>query len=100
MKRTAALVNVLADQQQLRHDAFMSISVTIRNVPNEARDVLAARAALTGRSLQDYLRAQLIELARKPDPEAWLEEVRRRKAATGSRLDTDAILRARDADRR
>lgn len=27
-------------------------SVTIRNVPDEARDELAARAALTGRSLQ------------------------------------------------
>jgi len=45
----------------------MAISITIRDVPEETRDELASRAALTGRSLQEYLRAQLVELARKPD---------------------------------
>lgn len=78
----------------------MPTSITVRDVPDEARDELAARAARTGRSLQEYLRAQLIELARRPDPEALLAQVRERKARTGSRLSTEEILAHRDADRR
>lgn len=38
-------------------------SITIRNVPLDVRDRLASRAALPGRSLQEYLRTQLIDLA-------------------------------------
>lgn len=45
-------------------------SITIRDVPQEARDELAARAARSGRSLQEYLRVQLIELASSPDQAA------------------------------
>jgi plasmid stability protein len=47
----------------------MATSITIRDVPDDTRDVLAARAALTGRSLQDYLRTWLMELAREPETE-------------------------------
>jgi plasmid stability protein len=78
----------------------MPVSITIRDVPDEARDELAARAALTGRSLQEYLRAQLIELARRPDPEVLLARVRERKERTGTSLSAEAILEHRDADRR
>ena len=35
----------------------MSKSITIRGVPDETGEELAARAALTGRSLQEYLTA-------------------------------------------
>ena len=45
----------------------MTTSITIRDVPDETRDELAARAAATGRSLQEYLRSKLIDLARQPD---------------------------------
>lgn len=78
----------------------MATSITVRDVPQKTRDELAARAALAGRSLQEYLRAQLIELARRPDAEALLGRIRERKAATGSKLASDAILAHRDADRR
>ena len=78
----------------------MATSITIRGVPNETRDELAARAALSGRSLQEYLRAQLIELARRPDAETILARVRERKERTGSRLPADRILAHRDSDRR
>ena len=44
-------------------------SITIRDVPAETRDELAARAASTGRSLQEYLHTQLVSLAARPDPE-------------------------------
>jgi plasmid stability protein len=82
------------------HNAAMATSITIRNVPNQTRDELAARAALSGRSLQEYLRARLIELAEGPDAEAWVARVREHKAATGANLSIDRILQYRDADRR
>ena len=75
-------------------------SVTIRDVPDETRDELAARAAVTGRSLQEYLRAQLITLAGRPNVEVLLAQIAERKARTGSELPVDKILRHRDADRR
>lgn len=78
----------------------MTKSITIRDVPQKTRDELAARAALTGRSLQEYLRAQLIDLARRPEPEALLARIRERKASTGTRLPAGRILSHRDADRR
>jgi antitoxin FitA len=75
-------------------------AITIRDVPDETRDELAARAALSGRSLQEYLRAQLIELARRPDAEALMARVRDRKRRTGSTLSISSILEHRDTDRR
>jgi antitoxin FitA len=78
----------------------MATSITIRDVPDETRDELAARAALTGRSLQEYLRARLVELARQPDAEVLLQRIRARKAAAGASLPAAEILAYRDADRR
>ena len=75
-------------------------AITIRDVPDKARDELAARAAASGRSLQEYLRAQLIDLASRPDVETVLARIRERKQRTGSRLPADAILAHRNADRR
>jgi plasmid stability protein len=75
-------------------------SVTIRDVPEETRAELAARAARSGRSLQEYLRAQLIELARRPDATALVARIRDRKARTGTMLPPERILAHRDADRR
>jgi plasmid stability protein len=78
----------------------MATAITIRDVPDETRDELASRAALSGRSLQEYVRSQLIELARRPDAEVLLARVRDRKQRTGSRLSVESILGHRDADRR
>ena len=75
-------------------------AITIRDVPEDTRDALAARAAVTGRSLQEYLRSQLIELARRPDPEALLVQIRQRKRQTRSKLSAERILDYRDAERR
>ncbi len=77
----------------------MAVPVTIRNVPEETRDVLAARAARAGQSLQEYVRGQLTALARRPDPDELWDRVAERARATGTRLPADAILEARDADR-
>jgi antitoxin FitA len=78
----------------------MATSITIRDVPDETRDELAARAALTGRSLQEYLRSRLVELARQPEAETLMERVRARKSATGSTLSAERILSHLDEDRR
>jgi hypothetical protein len=78
----------------------MAKSITIRDVPEETRDELAARAAMTGRSFQEYLRLQLIELARRPDLNVLLSRVRERKKTTRSTLSKDLILAYRDIDRR
>jgi plasmid stability protein len=95
--RRAALIALCSWSQ---HNAAMPTSITIRDVPDETRDELAARAAATGRSLQEYLRSKLIDLARQPDAEALLAEVRARKAATAPALPRDRILAHQLEDRR
>lgn len=78
----------------------MAVSITIRNVPDEVRDELAARAARSGRSLQEYLAAQLADLASRPTVEEVVALARSRARATGRRVDAADILAARDAERR
>lgn len=76
------------------------VSITIRDVPQEARNELAARAARSGRSLQEYLRGQLVEIAERPDRDVVLERMRTRAEREGLRPSVEEILSARDADRR
>ncbi|HLI32743.1 MAG TPA: hypothetical protein VKU89_08405 [Solirubrobacteraceae bacterium] len=78
----------------------MSVAITVRSVPEEVRAELAARAARSGRSLQEYVRALLIEAASRPSAADVIARSRARVSATGSRLDASAILAARDAERR
>jgi len=75
-------------------------SITIRNVPTEVRNELAARAARSGQSLQEFLLARLTDLASRPDVRTVLERARERVRITGSALTTEQILDALDADRR
>jgi len=75
-------------------------SITIRDVPEDVRDELASRARLSGRSLQEYLRAELTHLASRPDPDVLMAQVRDRTRRTGSRLSASEILAHRDHDRR
>jgi hypothetical protein len=77
----------------------MSRSITIRDVPDEVVDELAARASSSGRSLQEYLRGHLVDVTSRPDITVWLDQVRVHREASGSRLTPEEILAARDADR-
>jgi len=77
----------------------MSVQITIRDVPEKVRDELAARAARKGKSMQEFLRAQLERLAARPSVEAWLQQVRKRKRVTQTRVSARQILDQRDADR-
>jgi plasmid stability protein len=78
----------------------MTVAVTIRNVPDEVRNELAARAARSGRSLQEYLLAQLVEMASRPTVEEVIERAQARAKATNTRLRVEDIISDLDADRR
>jgi plasmid stability protein len=67
----------------------MSTSITIGEVPDEVREELAARAALSGRSVEEYVRDELIALARRPSAAVWMARVRARKDALQSQLSAD-----------
>ena len=76
------------------------MAITIRDIPDEVRNELAARAARAGQSLQEYLRSLLVATADKPTARDVVARARVRVNATGTRLDADAILATKDADRR
>ena len=78
----------------------MSVQITIRNVPDEVRDELASRAALQGKSLQEFLRGELERIATRASMDKWLESVGQRKSVTKTRLSAKRLLQHRDADRR
>lgn len=78
----------------------MAVSITIRNVPEDVRDELAGRAARSGRSLQEFLRQELIKTAAHPDAAEVLALARERVERTGSRLPKEEILAHLDTDRR
>jgi len=78
----------------------MSVAITVRDVPDEVRDELAARAARKGKSLQEYLRGMLIDWVARPPVSDVIARARARVDATGVGVDAESILAARDVDRR
>ena len=74
-------------------------TLTVRDVPQATRDELAARAARTGRSMQEYVRALLIGHAERPSQEDVLARVRRHSRDLPP-VDHEALLDAIAADRR
>lgn len=90
----------LASRDRCMQSASKSIQITIRNVPEDVPDKLASRAALPHQSMQEYLRGELERIASRPSVETWLEAVRERKAADGTRVPAKKILNARDQDRK
>ena len=92
MRPTSADPQTLAFQQQTQHHAGMPVSITIRKVPTEVRNELAARAARSGQSLQEYLLAALVHLAGRPDVRTVIERARERVRRTGVGLTSEQIL--------
>ncbi len=76
------------------------VAITVRDIPDDVRNELAARAARAGQSLQEYVRGLLVTSAAKPTTDDLIERARARVEATGVRLDVVSILAAKDADRR
>lgn len=71
----------------------MSVTITVRNVPDAVRDELAARAARSGRSLQEYLSGELRRLATTPSA---AEAIARARLAAESfpEFEMDEIVQA------
>lgn len=78
----------------------MAVSVTVRHVPDKVRDVLASRAAQQGRSLQEFLLGEMTRMAARPTVAEVVSRARTRAEASASPIDNEAILAARDAERR
>jgi plasmid stability protein len=75
------------------------VSITIRDVPQETRNELAARAAHNGQSLQEYVRSALMTIASRPDHGAVIARMRRQAETYGARVSSDEILAALHAAR-
>jgi len=76
------------------------VAITIRDIPDDVRDELASRAARAGKSLQEYLRGVLVASTARPTSDDLIGRARARVEATGVQVPAEAILAARDADRR
>ncbi len=77
------------------------VAITIRNVPEEVRNELAARAAKRGQSLQEYLLRELGAIASREPLDDWLTRVRVRATEGGSDgVTVGSILQALDEARR
>lgn len=74
-------------------------SVQIKNVPEETHEVLRRRAAAAHQSLQEYLRAQLIEQAQQRSLEEVLADADAQSGGAATFADAAATVRA-DRDRR
>lgn len=71
--------------------------IQVRDVPEEVRDELARRAALSGKSLQSYLLGELTKLSERPSMAEIIERAQARAKATGSTVtmpDAVAAVRA------
>lgn len=84
---------------QCSYSAGMPVAITIRNVPDDVRDELAARAARSGQSLQEYLAGHLEEMATRPDVADAVLAARTRARTAGRVFGAAEIVAERDADR-
>lgn len=73
----------------------MSIMIQIRNVPDEVHRRLKARAAMSGRSLSDYLLDEITRSAERPT----LAELRARLGERGAISPAEPPARAVRAER-
>jgi antitoxin FitA len=77
----------------------MPVNISIRAVPDAVRDELAARAARSGQSLQEYLLAELTALASRPSAVEAIARIRSR-AANYPPLDVTGVFDDLNAERR
>jgi plasmid stability protein len=76
----------------------MPVAITVRNVPDQVRNELAARAASRGWSLQEFMLHELVELNRRPNNAELIARARERLTGRGPSI--EQIHAARDEDRR
>lgn len=72
--------------------------IQIRDVPDEVRRTLKARAALEGTSLSEYLRAELVRVAERPTPEELWARLRARSSVEAGESSAEAVRALRERD--
>jgi antitoxin FitA len=75
----------------------MSKMIQIRNVPDALHRRLKSRAAVAGRSLSDYLLAELERVAALPTREEMLERIHKRSRVALSVSAADVIRHERES---
>ena len=81
------------------HNACMP-TITIRDVPDETRALIAARAKRAGQSMQQYLLRQLIVLGETEAQEEWFDRLRESVVQRGRSVSAEQILAAVHGGRR
>ena len=71
--------------------------IQIRNVPDSLHRRLKSRVAVAGRSLSDYLLAEIERVASLPTREEMLERIHKRSRVTLTVPAADVIRRERDS---
>ena len=74
-------------------------TLQVRDVPTDIHQTLKSRAAASGRSLSEYLLAELTRLARQPTLEEITERVRLRGAVEPKTPAADILRPERDERR-
>lgn len=76
-------------------------TIQIRDIPEDAYEVIRRRARADGKSIQAYMRDQIVEAASRRTTDEVLEELEAILARDpGPGLTVESILEAKDADRR
>ena len=79
------------------YSSSQSSMIQIRNVPDELHRRMKARAALEGKSLSEYLLAELRRIAELPTPEEWRARLATREAVSATPDAADAVRAERDS---
>jgi antitoxin FitA len=75
----------------------MSSMIQIRNVPDDLHRRIKARAALEGKSLSEYLLAELRRIAELPTPEEWRARLATREPVSPTPDAAEAVRAERDS---
>jgi plasmid stability protein len=79
------------------HAMSMSKMIQIRNVPDSVHRKLKSRAAVAGKTLSDYLLAEIERVAALPTREEMLERIHRRARVTLAVPAAEVIRRERES---
>lgn len=75
-------------------------TIQVRDISDEAYEVIRGRARRAGRSIQAYMREEIERLARTPTDEELRTQIESFVADHGVEIDRDTLLADLDADRR
>ena len=76
-------------------------TIQIRDIPEEDYEKIRTRARAEGKSIQTYMRDEVIRIASRRTKEEAIQAVRNALAAdTGSGVTVESIIEARDEGRR